>query len=70
MLTVYWAPFKAEAVEAKVWVRETQKQVFRCSFGHVVLYYLTSLCSQVSKCEGNDIVDFGTTNRIAGIPRY
>ena len=41
-----------------------------CSYEHIVLQCLTSLCLQVSRCEGNDILDVGTTNQIAGIPRY
>lgn len=51
MLTEYWAPFRAAAVEARVWVRETQRQVFQSSLETSFCCILTSLHRQVSKCE-------------------
>lgn len=32
MLTAYWAPFRVEAVEARVWVRAILRQVFASNY--------------------------------------
>ena len=51
MLTEYWAPFRAEAVEARVWVTEIQRRVFHSSTEAFFSHILTSLPRQVSECE-------------------
>ena len=39
MLTAYWAPFRVEAVEARVWVRATLRQVLASSYESAFLLY-------------------------------
>lgn len=39
MLTAYWVPFRAEAVEVKAWEKETRRQVIQPIYESSLLWY-------------------------------